>query len=221
MSEDSLRKAFQELEGSPQVQIFASEQGPLAEEFGDAPAVFEKIASWRGIELDASLQRCFIRFTTLASHWRIERPGIKLTGEFRIRHPLYMMDVHAPESDWATTESEAQFYSELRVIDDRTGSGTGAFAALRVQPGNSMPEVWYHDLHRGAFKLDIDYCQYLDVLCVTKGVSGWQYLFTDTSLAERDFKSFAHNLETSLEVFPELFPGYDYEPLRARLTARL
>ena len=33
-------------------------------------------------------------------------------------------------------------------------------------------------------------------------------------------KSFARNLEKTLEVFPELFPVYDYEPLQARLTAR-
>ncbi|MFE2036852.1 hypothetical protein ACFXBB_27125 [Streptomyces scopuliridis] len=221
MYEESLRKAFEELEASSQVQIFHSKEGPLAEEFGDAATAFEMISSWRGIELDPSLQRCFIRFTMLWSHWRIERPGVKLAGEFRIRHPLYTLDVRAPDSDWASNESEAQLYSELRVIDDRPGSGTGAFAALRIQQGNAMPEVWYHDFRRGAFKLDIDYCQYLDALCVTKGVSGWQYLFADVSLSERNFRSFARSLEKSLEVFPELFPDYDYTDLRTRLQERM
>lgn len=219
--EDSLRRAYEELQRSPEVRIFHSEEGPLAEEFGDAAEVFEKISSWRGIDLDATLQRCFIRFTVLTSHWRIERPGVKLTGEFRVRHPLYAVDERAPESGWASNEAEAQLYSELRVIDDRPGSGTGAFAALRVQPDNSMPQVWYHDFRRGTFRLDIDYCQYFDALCVTKGVSGWQYLFADISLAERDFRGFAGNLEKSLELFPELFPGYEYDSLRARLEERM
>lgn len=220
-TENALRKAFDELQESPSVEIFLSDQGAIADDFGDAGEVFESISDWRGIDLDRSLQRCFIRFTTFACHWRIERPRVKLTGEFRVRHPLYAMDARAPESDWASTEEEAKLYSEFRVIDDRPGSGTGAFAALRIQPGHSMPEVWYHDFRRGAFKLDIDYCQYLDALCITKGVSGWQYLFAGTSLAERDFRNFAHDLGQSLDVLPELFPEYDYEPLRARLEARL
>ncbi|MEE1803291.1 hypothetical protein PUR57_32275 [Streptomyces sp. JV176] len=219
--EEDLQKAFQELNENPQVQIFYGEKGPLAQEFGDAASTFEMISSWRGIELDKSLQRCFIRFTVLTSHWRIEGPGVKLAGEFRIRHPLYSLDVRAPDSDWPSNESEEKLYSELRVIDDRPGSGGGDFTGMRIQPDNTKPELWYHDFRRGTYKLDIDYCQYLNTLCVTKGVWGWQYLFTDVSLTERDFRSFALNLEKSLEILPRLFPDHDYTDLRTRLQERL
>ncbi|MEV0053676.1 hypothetical protein AB0H34_24630 [Saccharopolyspora shandongensis] len=62
------------------------------------------------------------------------------------------------------------------MIDEKPGGGGGTFAALRLQPDNPFPEIWYHDFRKGAFKLDVDYCGYLDELITTKGAPGWHYL---------------------------------------------
>ena len=69
--------------------------------------------------------------------------------------------------------------------------------------------------------MDIDYCAYLAALRVTKGTFGWQYLFTEVSLAEEDYKNTARRLTDMLDVFPRLFPAHDYSELRARLEERL
>ncbi len=219
--ETRLRKAVDELEECPESEIFFAQRGTIAEHIGDAGKVFARASSWYDIHLDPVLRRNFIRFDRMAFHWRIERPKIKLTGEFRIHHLLASLVMDAPPIDWGSTESERQLYSELRVIDDYPGGGTGTFAALRIQPDNPMPEVWYHDFRVGAFKLDLDYCEYLDALTVTKGTFGWQYLYTDVQLAGIDFIEVATDMRDMLDVFPRLFPEYDYSDLRARLEARL
>lgn len=69
--------------------------------------------------------------------------------------------------------------------------------------------------------MDVDYCGYLAALLVTKGTYGWQYLFADVSLADDIHHHTVENARRMLEVFPRLFPGYDYAPLAARLEARL
>jgi hypothetical protein len=59
------------------------------------------------------------------------------------------------------------------------------FAALRLSADSPSPEIWFHHFKKepAAVRLDIDYCGYLDALTVTKGVSGWQYLFADVDLS--------------------------------------
>ncbi|MFI9047085.1 hypothetical protein [Streptomyces sp. NPDC053427] len=63
--------------------------------------------------------------------------------------------------------------------------------------------------------MDVDLCGYLDALCVTKGAYGWQYLFTDVSLAEDDHEVTAEFLTEMLAVLPDVFPAHDYEPQNA------
>ena len=36
--------------------------------------------------------------------------------------------------------------------------------------------------------MDVDYCEYLDALLLTKGTFGWQYLFTEASLRDDRFQ---------------------------------
>lgn len=219
--ETLLRDTLHEVTENPRVQVFSAEPGEVTNEFGDAHQAFALIPVLHGVTLDPALQRCFIRFNRLSCHWRFEQDTVKLTGEFNVRHLLSSLGVRPPEQDWGESEFEQQLYSELRVIDDRPGAGSGTFAALRIQPGNPVPEVWYHDFRLGAFKLDIDYCGYLDALAITKGVSGWQYLFADVSLADEKFAIYENKMSHMLNVFPSLFPDHDYAPLRARLEARL
>ncbi|WP_139131362.1 hypothetical protein [Streptomyces griseus] len=219
-SEVHLRKTLSELEAGPGVQIFFSEEGNVQEELGDVDSMFRMISTVHGIDLDPALARCFMRFDRIACHWRFERPGTRITGEFRTRNLLAVLFARPPEQDWASTPSEERLYSELRVLDDHPGGGSGTFAALRVGPAVTRPEVWYHDFRRGAFELDLDYCAYLAALTVTKGVSGWHYLFADVSLKVEPFAFYEGTLTSALDVLPQLFPEYDYTSLRARLADR-
>jgi hypothetical protein len=69
--------------------------------------------------------------------------------------------------------------------------------------------------------MDIDYCQYLRTLAITKGTYGWQKLCRDiASLDEDDMSGIRADMAEMLEVFPALFPDHDYEPLRIRLAER-
>ncbi|MEV0054423.1 hypothetical protein AB0H34_28455 [Saccharopolyspora shandongensis] len=58
-------------------------------------------------------------------------------------------------------------------------------------------------------------------LLITKGVYGWQHLFADVQLHADEYIHARKRLTTMLQVLPEIFPGHDYEPLRARLAQRL
>ncbi|MEV5538145.1 hypothetical protein AB0L13_14915 [Saccharopolyspora shandongensis] len=49
----------------------------------------------------------------------------------------------------------------------------------------------------------------------------WQHLFADVQLHADDYIHARKRLTTMLQVLPEIFPGHDYEPLRARLAQRL
>jgi hypothetical protein len=220
--EERLRKMLHELRVESKIQVFADERGELATEFGDAQSVARMISVRYGMTLSRSLQRCFIRFDEFSSHWRLEESDVTLTGEFRISYLLAALATPPPSlASKKSSEFERQLYSEFRVIDDKPGSGTGALSALRLLPDVEVPEIWYHDLRRGVFKLDIDYCGYLDTLAVTKGVSSWQYLFADISLANDDFVGIVNSLRDMIKIFSNLFPEYDYNPLRERLKERL
>jgi hypothetical protein len=98
---------------------------------------------------------------------------------------------------------------QLRVIDDRPDSGTGHQATLRLQPGDSDPQLWYFHLGLGTLRMGINYQEYLDALILTKGTSGWQFLFCDITKELRktyDFDVASPHMKTMLDVFPELFP---------------
>ncbi|MFB9537262.1 MULTISPECIES: hypothetical protein [Streptomyces] len=96
----------------------------------------------------------------------------------------------------------------------------GHLAALRVQPGVTNPDLWFDAGPLGLHRMDIDYCTYLDALRMTKGTFGWQYLFTEVSLAQEDYEGAARRLSEMLDLFPRFFP-YDYSEIRARLEERM
>ncbi|TDD16056.1 hypothetical protein E1294_32610 [Nonomuraea diastatica] len=210
-----------ELTNCSEVKILYEERGPIEEMIGDASETFELIADEEGVHLDPTLHRTFLRFEGLSSHWAIERPGLYLTGEFSIRHiGAAMLTVGAELATDDTPEEERRVYSELRVFDEHPRGGGGTLAGLRISPGMSSPEVWYFDGPHGAFKLNLGYDEYLDALLVTKGVYGWQHLYTDVSLGDIDFLAAAEAMEAMLDVFPELFPDHDYAPFHQRLAER-
>ncbi|MFJ2202817.1 hypothetical protein ACIQPP_49155 [Streptomyces violaceusniger] len=90
-------------------------------------------------------------------------------------------------------------------------------------------EIWYCDIADiggdpyppGYIKLDLSYSQYLEAPLLAKGVFGWQYLYAKMSLRDTSWSNVRNRLKVMVDVFPELFPQYDYTELRERFEARL
>ncbi|MEV0703274.1 hypothetical protein AB0I53_35880 [Saccharopolyspora sp. NPDC050389] len=170
----------------------------------------------------SSNARCFLRFDGFAGHWSIQRGDLYLTGEFSLVHLGAAMFQTAEdlETEYGS-EFEERLCEELRPFDEHPKGGGGTLAGLRIQPGVGSPEVWYYNGTSEFYKLDLDFCEYLDAVLVTKGTYGWQYLFADVDGQNDDFQFAVENLQNMLQVLPEIFPGRDYEPFRNRLAARL
>lgn len=108
----------------------------------------------------------------------------------------------------------------LRVLDQSTESGR--LTGIHVPESGEGRELWFHDINNSTLKrLDIGCRDCVRNVFTMKGVSGWQYLFTDTDLSGDEFDVLSGSLTNALTSFPTLFPRYDYADLRARLTARL
>ncbi|MFC9503925.1 hypothetical protein [Streptomyces sp. NPDC057002] len=211
-----------ELRDASDVEVLYEERGPVEEEIGDATEAFELIADEEGVVLDPSLHSSFLRFEGLSSHWAVERSEVYLTGEFSVRHlAAAMLTTGVEPAVDEPTDQQRKLYSELRAFDEQPRGGAGTLSALRIDPGMSQPEVWYCHPTRGVFRMDLGYPEYLETLLVTKGTYGWQYLFTDVSMRDIDFQGAVESIQNMLLIFPDLFPGHDYDHLRARLEARL
>ncbi|MGP4019562.1 hypothetical protein [Saccharopolyspora sp. 5N708] len=212
-----------ELSRAPEVEVLHEQRGPVEREVGDAAATLTLIAEeFPGVALDPTLDRCFLRFEAVSGHWGIERGDMYLTGEFSVRHLGAAMFATAEDLETEeSTEFEAQLCEELRPFDEHPKGGGGTLAGLRIQPGVASPQVWFYNGTSSFYQLDLDYCEYLDALLVTKGTYGWQYLFADVDGRNMDFQFAAEGLRNMLRVFPEIFPDYDYEPFQARLAERL
>ncbi|MEV6232802.1 hypothetical protein AB0L88_33555 [Saccharopolyspora shandongensis] len=210
-----------ELRNSPAIEMLEGKVDRVVQAYGDIPTVFEKLARRYELTLDPSLQSRFPRFRSLSCLWQTTDELPRLTGEFLLSHlysqvsggPLEIAE-HFPE------ESDRSLARELRVIDDHPEGG-GGFAAMRIQPHVQFPELWYFTIAHGFQLLDIGYREYFDNLLITKGVHGWQHLFADVRLHADEYIHARKRLTTMLQVLPEIFPGHDYEPLRARLAQRL
>ncbi|WP_030609727.1 hypothetical protein [Streptomyces sclerotialus] len=216
-------KTLEELRNAPAFRMHKHLQGEIDLITGDAHAAFEQLAEWEHITLDPALQSHYLRFSRLSAAWETIAPHPNLAGEFNLHHLYEALCKNPPEHLITShdTEEQRRLISELHVFDDTPTSGVGSFAALRTQPGANNPEVWLFQISQSPMKLDIDYREYLDVLQVTKGTFGWQYLFTETSLKSEEFEFTVYRLKTMLQVFPEIFPDHDYAPLKERLAERI
>jgi hypothetical protein len=158
------------------------------------------------------------RFSRLSSHWRGTGEAEELGGEFRIPQLYRAITKPPPPLAWyGSSDDERELIHESREIDGTPHSGTGVVVTARL----STPlEIWL--CYRGQFmRMDVDYLGYLEALALTKGTHGWQYLFTDLNFSDPDLYWTAENMKAMLHHFPELFPRYDYTPLRERLEERL
>ncbi|MBC2900135.1 hypothetical protein [Streptomyces cupreus] len=223
-AERGLRLMMSELRETSEFEVHDALPGVVDPACEDVDAAFAGIMATTGVALDDGLKNCFVRFDRLSACWDLEGSENGLSGEFCISHlPAVIATEAPPSAPELMTEDERQRYAQFRVLDDHPVSGTGAFAALRLNPESPTPEIWYHDFHYnlGGFRMALDYCRYLDVLTLTKGTFGWQFLFCDVSFTDDDFLGLGDELGEMLAVFPRLFPDRDYTDLRARLEERL
>ncbi|GAA2363927.1 hypothetical protein GCM10009854_49570 [Saccharopolyspora halophila] len=219
--EAKLLHALRELEESTSVRIFFKDVQDGGATFGNPELVFREASNAFNFSLPDSMKQSVTRFSPFACHWRIERDNFKITGEFNLHHLIKALEKEPPSLDWDNTQEEQDLYWQFRVIDDFPGGGTDSYAALRIDPDLHTPQVWYHDMRRGAVQLDIDYSTYLHMVTITKGTIGWQYLFSQVDLGRSEFQNFTTRLEHMLGVFPDIFPEHDYLNLHERLEARL
>jgi hypothetical protein len=185
--------------------------------------------NWTGVVLSAELKKCALRFASLSCAWSFRGPERDLYGEFFLRHVYLALIEDPPLCNDLAFESERELLASLRMIDSAPQRATGEATFIRIEPHKENLELWYQDRYlfdendntQGFLKMELDYCGYLDALRMTKGAFGWQMLFVDASLRDTGFRAHADNLRSMLEVFPSVFPQYDYTPLRNRLEARL
>jgi hypothetical protein len=223
-AERRLRLMMSELREASEFEVYDALPGIVDPMCEDVDAAFTELAASTGIPLDHALKDCFVRFDRFSASWEMEGSENGLSGEFSIAHlPSAIATEAPPTAPELMTEAERHRYAQFRVLDDHPVSGTGAFAALRLDSETPVPEIWYHDFHYnlGGFRMALDHCGYLEALTLTKGTFGWQFLFCDVSFADDDFLGLGDALTEMLDVFPRLFPGHDYTDLRARLEERL
>lgn len=227
--EELFAQALVELQNSNMIEVEHEKQGPTLESLEGAAKILSKHRILKDVILDRVLEQCSLRFTELACYWRMsEDSSPSLSGEFRIILFYDAILMRSPNVGWeGSSDAERRLYSEFRIIDDNNArSGTGMFAAVRIQSGVNPLEIWYYTGSQGgnpwqAVKMELDYCGYLDYLLLTKGTFGWQYLFTETPLTGSDFRHIATRLKKMVDIFPRIFPQHDYTSLAQRLQDRL
>ncbi|WP_409473050.1 hypothetical protein [Streptomyces sp. HC307] len=175
-----------------------------------------------GVSLDPELVECSPRFSEIGCQWGTVTPHTLVSGEFFLTPVLQAVREEAPDfSSSLHTETERAVGSQLRIIDEAPYTGSGSYAALRVQPRVADPEIWFAHHLQGLWRMDLNYCEYMRTLTVTKGCFDWQHLFTDAPLKSAEFSKSAQRLRNMLDVLPRIFPDHDYAPLHARLAERL
>ncbi|MFC7534567.1 hypothetical protein [Actinoplanes sp. GCM10030250] len=204
--------------------------GPQTDVLTENPETVSFFVEFDDVIFDPSLLECNIWFIELSCRWRTREGSPELGGEFRIRD-LYDSILLGPPQFTPDTANEQDLavFSELRVIDFPQHAGTGTFAAMRLVKDVTPLPLWYYDprltvgpeYDSDLIPMELTYCGYLEALLLTKGVFGWQFLFTDVSLRGVAFRETVARLRRMLDLFPVLFPEHDYADLATRLEARL
>jgi len=217
--ERRFEQVFREVRESPFFDVLYERHGPGGPGI-DPTGIFELMAE-EGFPLVPRLKECYFPYRYMALHWRATDPDMTLVGEFSVMNIDTSSERQLQVDDLARDDSDRALLSELSILDDISRGGEGRLATMRFLQGVSNPEIWFLDRYHTYIRLDLDYRDYLDNLFITKGATGWQYLFADVPLGDKEYGYILENLRTMLRVFPEQFPDYDYAPLAARLEARL
>lgn len=217
--ERRLFQAVDELCASQHFDVEYKDVGPGTPGY-DPTGLFAAMAE-RGFPLSERIKEAYFPYRNVALRWRYTEGDVSFVGEFDVMNIDAGSEEELDVEDFAGSGTDEAFLSELSVLDDVSRGGGGELAAMRFLPGVASPEVWYVDRSDTFVRLDLDYRQYLDNICVMKGAMGWQHLFSAPVTGDREYSALMRYLHTVLEVLPRHFPDYDYAPLRARLEARL
>ncbi|GAB3989557.1 hypothetical protein GCM10029978_114980 [Actinoallomurus acanthiterrae] len=227
-SEELQVESVRELSDSPLFDV-TCEQERMSFPLADFDPLSQLKEEWEHVRLSAELKNCALRFWSLSCQWSCADPKREFNGEFCLPHLCRALLRDPPRHNDLASERERRLMSELRMIDFAPVRATGEAAFIRIEPHKDQLEIWYQDRYlydaedntQGFLRMELDYCGYLDTLRLTKGAFGWQMLFVDASLRDREFRSHVESLTNMLETFPSVFPQYDYAPLMSRLEARL
>ncbi|MFH8773377.1 hypothetical protein [Streptomyces sp. NPDC017958] len=228
--EQSQVDSLNEIRECDALEVDFFERGDLLEGLTENPEIFSFLGRFKNVNLGASLRECNIRVTEISCRWRTAEGEPEVGGEFRLGDLYEAILNPAPQfAEGTVSPGDLEIYQQLRVIDFPQHAGTGNFCAIRLQEHVDPLEMWYYDMRLSTapgyesdlIKMELTYCEYLEAVVLTKGVFGWQYLFTDISLRGQVFRETVARLRRMIEVFPTLFPNHDYSSLAARLEARL
>lgn len=184
---------------------------------------------WNDLYLDPDAFEGALRFAIGAS-WDFSASGEELAGEYSIPSPLEIMMQHAsPLARSLKDPFQRAFAAQLRAMDSDAFAGGGFTTYVRMDPTTPHQEIWFNELvgiggpphPYGFVKLNLSYKKYLEILVLTKGIYGWQYLFSDISFSDSAIRHHREGLSRGLQVFPDMFPDHDFTELQQRLEARL
>ncbi|MFJ6884582.1 hypothetical protein ACIQRC_07080 [Streptomyces californicus] len=220
-NEDNILAAISIIRSTVGIRVLEFENKGISIRLGNSSEVFEELAEYEGLHISDSLSPCFSRIQSIGIQWQTEDDK-PITGEFHLPHLLNSVYSGAPTSPpESATAGQREVFSQLRMIDDQSRWGGDSFTAIRVHPGVTDPELWHFSVGHGLKKLDLKYCQYFEALLLTKGVYAWQFLFSETSLRDREHEHTRWRMKKMLHVLPRLFPAEDYSILESRLRERL
>lgn len=215
-------KVLQDIRDTAEFDVERARLGPIPYALDDAEEVFQTLAEEEDLPLGPPVRKYFFRHGMIEACWRPRQASSDLVGEFKLTHIMVALSDKRMDEIWGgENDEERALHKELRYFDDTPVTGSGRMALLRATTGATAPEVWFFDMRQGATRMELDYPGYLETLLITKGVIGWQYLYCQPEVCGAGFIPLTDGLKEMLELFPRLFPEYDYTDLRARLEARL
>ncbi|KAF4409365.1 MULTISPECIES: hypothetical protein [Streptomyces] len=219
--EDRCRQAIREIRDSDHVKLSYENIEPAEHGDESTETALQRVAETVGMQLPDSFRRNYFAPKRMHAQWRSVQET-ELVGEFCLYHlheAFSQPDLVPEDTTLAMTDQEIM--ADLSAVDSAHRTGAGEVTGIRITD-EGLFEVWFYDMtQRRLERMDLDYAEYLDSVLITKGTSGWQYLFIDGDLTSVSMESTVRRLKAMLSSFPDLFPDYDYAPLRARLEARL
>ncbi|MEV0648224.1 hypothetical protein AB0I28_23460 [Phytomonospora sp. NPDC050363] len=178
---------------------------------GDPPVLVESKRSFAD-----GVEPYWLGAREVQARWR--SADQRLGGEFRIPDVRACLDggpfLH---DDPMLPDGQAETMASMRIIE---ATESGRLTGLRHETEN-RPELWFYDTnHHRLDSLELDYSTYMEMLLLTRGVSGWQYLFADIDLSAPEFNGVVGWLDRALVLLPPRFPDERWPELERRLDAR-
>jgi hypothetical protein len=226
--ETRISAAVERLKHADHIDIIEQADGSVDSSFREL-APLSKYPAWRNGELDEYMLDGAPRFRGLAIWWETEKPLPAVSGEFRLPGALGLLRQKPdPVIGSMRDRFQREFVSSLRFIDHSFASSRGIKTCIRLAPESSPFELWHNVLEDievppyppGYLRLTLTYEEYLNHLSLTRGLHGWQYLFTDLDFYPGPYTGLLDNVRTGLEVYSEIFPDEDYSLFQRLLEVR-